>query len=65
MPIIGEIAHHKMMDREVVIGEKDRSVIAEQFRVTRTNLQYFITDKKVRLFWSLLPWQPKAKPLLP
>jgi hypothetical protein len=30
MPIIGEIAHHKMSDREVVIGGKDRSVIAEQ-----------------------------------
>lgn len=46
MPIIGEIAHHKMADREVVIGPKDRSVIAEQFRMARTNLQYFIIDKK-------------------
>ncbi|MDB5248376.1 MAG: polysaccharide biosynthesis tyrosine autokinase [Segetibacter sp.] len=46
MPIVGEIAHNKMADREVVIGAKDRSIIAEQFRVSRTNLQYFITDKK-------------------
>jgi tyrosine-protein kinase Etk/Wzc len=46
MPIIGEIAHHKMADREVVIGSKDRSIISEQFRMARTNLQYFIIDKK-------------------
>jgi capsular exopolysaccharide synthesis family protein len=46
MPIIGEIVHHKMADREVVIGGKDRSVIAEQFRMARANLQYFIVNKK-------------------
>src|SRR5205085_2057048 len=46
MPIIGEISHHKMADREVVIGAKDRSVISEQFRMARTNLQYFIINKK-------------------
>lgn len=46
MPIAGEIAHHTKTDRKIVIGEKDRSMIAEQFRVTRTNLQFFITDKK-------------------
>jgi capsular exopolysaccharide synthesis family protein len=46
MPIIGEIAHHKMADREVVIGARDRSIIAEQFRMARTNLQYFVIDKK-------------------
>jgi capsular exopolysaccharide synthesis family protein len=46
MPIVGEIAHHNMVDREVVIGAKDRTVISEQFRMARTNLQYFILDKK-------------------
>jgi len=45
MPIAGEIAHYQMGDRKLVVGEKDRSIIAEQFRVTRTNLQFFITDK--------------------
>ena len=45
MPIIGEIAHHKMADRELVIGSKDRSVISEQFRMARTNLQFFIIEK--------------------
>lgn len=46
IPIAGEIGHHKMGDRKLVVSERDRSVISEQFRVTRTNLQFFITDKK-------------------
>jgi len=46
IPVAGEIAHHKMGDRKLVVGEKDRSIISEQFRVARTNLQFFITDKK-------------------
>ena len=46
IPVAGEIAHHKVADRKLVVGEKDRSIISEQFRVTRTNLQFFITDKK-------------------
>lgn len=41
IPIIGEVAHHEMEDRKLVIGSKDRSIIAEQFRVIRTNLQFF------------------------
>ncbi|MGI8633765.1 MAG: GumC family protein, partial [Segetibacter sp.] len=62
MPIIGEIAHHKMADRELVIGTKDRSVIAEQFRMARTNLQYFIVDKKspVILVTSSMPVEGKT-----
>ncbi len=62
MPIIGEIAHHKMADRELVIGTKDRSMIAEQFRMTRTNLQYFIIDKKspVILVTSSMPGEGKT-----
>ena len=46
IPVAGEIMHHKMGGRKLVVGEKDRSIISEQFRVTRTNLQFFITDKK-------------------
>ncbi len=46
MPIIGEIAHNKMADRKLVIGSNDRSIISEQFRVARTNLQYFIANKQ-------------------
>jgi len=46
IPVAGEIGHHKIEGRKVVVSEKDRSLISEQFRVTRTNLQFFITDKK-------------------
>lgn len=46
IPIAGEIGHYKIGDRKLVVGEKDRSVISEQFRLARTNLQFFITDKK-------------------
>jgi hypothetical protein len=46
IPITGEIGHNKIGDRKLIVGEKDRSVISEQFRLTRTNLQFFITDKK-------------------
>ena len=62
MPIIGEISHHKMLDREVVVGEKDRSMIAEQFRVARTNLQYFIakTQSPVVLVTSSMAGEGKT-----
>ncbi len=54
IPIAGEIGHYKIRDRKadkigdrkLVVGEKDRSIVSEQFRLTRTNLQFFITDKK-------------------
>jgi capsular exopolysaccharide synthesis family protein len=45
VPIIGEVAHHEMEERQLVIGSKDRSVISEQFRVIRTNLQFIIGNK--------------------
>jgi tyrosine-protein kinase Etk/Wzc len=62
MPIIGEIAHHQMEEREVVVGQKDRSVIAEQFRMARANLQYFITNKTnpVILVTSSMPGEGKT-----
>jgi tyrosine-protein kinase Etk/Wzc len=41
-PIIGEIAHHAAMARKFVVGMKDRSILAEQFRIIRTNLQFLL-----------------------
>lgn len=41
-PIIGEIAHHASMARKFVVGMKDRSILAEQFRIIRTNLQFLL-----------------------
>lgn len=41
-PIIGEVAHHVSMTRKFVVGIKDRSILAEQFRILRTNLQFLL-----------------------
>jgi len=43
-PLIGEIAHHNSMTRKFVVGMKDRSVLAEQFRIIRTNLQFLLAS---------------------
>lgn len=42
IPVVGEIAHHKLKNRTLVIGVKDRSMLAEQFRTLRTNLQFVL-----------------------
>jgi tyrosine-protein kinase Etk/Wzc len=41
-PIIGEVAHHRSMTRQFVVGVKDRSILSEQFRILRTNLQFLL-----------------------
>jgi len=43
-PIIGEVAHHSSMTRQFVVGVKDRSVLSEQFRILRTNLQFLLSN---------------------
>jgi capsular exopolysaccharide synthesis family protein len=42
-PIVGEVAHHVSMTRKFVVGMKDRSILSEQFRILRTNLQFLLT----------------------
>ncbi len=45
VPIIGEIGNN--LDGEAVAVKKNsRTIVAEQFRALRTNLQYLLTDKK-------------------
>jgi capsular exopolysaccharide synthesis family protein len=48
-PIVGEIAHHQTTERAIVMGGKSRSLIAEQFRIIRTNLQYLNNSKESRV----------------
>lgn len=43
-PIIGEIGHNKEKET-LVFAERDRSVIAEQIRILRTNLRFQLGDK--------------------
>jgi len=44
MPIVGEVAHHQSMTRKFVVGAKDRSVLSEQFRILRANLQFLLAS---------------------
>ncbi len=44
IPVVGEISHEKSGQR--FIDFKSRNVLAEQFRVIRTNLQYFSLREK-------------------
>lgn len=44
-PILGEISHDKGKERRFVVGKNDRSLLAEQFRILRTNIQFLLGDK--------------------
>lgn len=49
MPIIGEIVHD-VSHKVIVTGKQQKSLIAEQFRITRTNLSYIgINDNKKKI----------------
>ena len=41
-PIIGEVAHHNSQNRVLVVSNRDRSVLAEQFRILRTNIGFLL-----------------------
>ena len=43
-PILGEIGHSEDSNT-LVVGKNNRKVVAEQFRMVRTNLQYILHDK--------------------
>ncbi|HMZ45198.1 MAG TPA: polysaccharide biosynthesis tyrosine autokinase, partial [Chitinophagaceae bacterium] len=47
IPILGELSYEKDK-KNVVIENKSRSPIAEQFRLIRTNLQYMVPDKPLQ-----------------
>lgn len=46
IPVIGEISHYKQKNN-VLIASNSRGLIAEQFRLLRTNLQYFSDDSSL------------------
>ncbi len=45
VPVIGEISHNEH-EEMLVIASNPRSVLAEQFRALRTNLQFFLKPQK-------------------
>lgn len=61
MPVIGEIGHHK--DKEVVVVQKNsKTVLSEQFRALRTNIQFLLTGKndKVIMLTSSMGGEGKS-----
>jgi hypothetical protein len=45
VPIVGEIGH-SYLDDKMVVKPNNRSIVAEQFRIIRSNLQYVLTNIK-------------------
>lgn len=45
-PILGQVGHSSLQDNSLVITKNSRSIIAEQFRILRTSLQYILKDTK-------------------
>ncbi len=62
VPIVGEIGHNTMKEFLVVDGKGQQSLISEQFRNFRTNLQYILDTKKsnVILFTSSMSGEGKS-----
>jgi tyrosine-protein kinase Etk/Wzc len=46
-PILGEIGHSEESKTSLVVTKNSRSIIAEQFRIVRTNLQYVTGRSKI------------------
>lgn len=61
IPLIGSIAKDKS-GTTIVVGERNRSAIAEQFRLIRTNLEFFSQGmtKKTMLVTSSIPGEGKT-----
>ncbi|RLJ73910.1 GumC family protein [Pedobacter alluvionis] len=61
VPIIGEISHN-MDDDNLIVANKSRSAISEQFRALRTNLSFYLrnTDQKVILLTSSMSGEGKS-----
>ena len=62
IPIIGEIAHNKSRDRKLVVGTNDRSILAEQFRMIRTNVRFITKNnpRPVLMVTSTMPGEGKT-----
>lgn len=60
-PILGEIGH-SYSDKVLVVNKTTRSMVAEQFRIIRSNLQYILNkkDKSTILFTSSFSGEGKS-----
>jgi len=60
IPIIAEVGHVADMENAFIVSDKSRSVIAEQFRVLRTNLNFMVQDRSVILVTSSMSNEGKS-----
>ncbi|SJZ99279.1 GumC family protein [Sediminibacterium ginsengisoli] len=58
-PVVGEIGHSKDM-QTLVVAHKSRSIISEQFRIIRTNLQFLLGNNKTLLITSSVSGEGKS-----
>jgi tyrosine-protein kinase Etk/Wzc len=60
-PILGEVGH-SYSDRTLIVNKTSRSMVAEQFRIVRSNLQYVLPkiDKPVILITSSVSGEGKS-----
>lgn len=60
-PILGEIGH-SYSNKALIVNKTTRSMVAEQFRIIRSNLQYILTtvDKSVMLITSSFSGEGKS-----
>ena len=60
-PILGEVGH-SYADKALIVNKTSRGMVAEQFRIIRSNLQYVIgtMDKKVLLVTSSFSGEGKS-----
>lgn len=60
-PILGEVGH-SYSDKTLIVNKTSRSMVAEQFRIIRSNLQYVLTkaDKAVILVTSSFSGEGKS-----
>jgi len=47
VPLLGELSYNNKQ-KNIIVSPQSRSVLAEQFRLIRTNLQYLANDKKAK-----------------
>lgn len=47
VPLIGELSYNNKQ-KNIIVNPQSRSVLAEQFRLIRTNLQYLANDQKAK-----------------
>ena len=60
IPIIADIGHSPDSNIQLIVADKSRNLVAEQFRILRTNLSFLIQDNKTILVTSSMSGEGKS-----